>query len=281
MGELFNVAAIGVHGVDIEIAIARRGKDDLLTVAGNSGFSVVAGSVGEEAQVAAIELGSIDLIAAVDRPDVTVRIVRLRRTLWAGGMGGGVQHAIAGGKDIATGCPAFAGADQLGRRRLAVRRIHRHGIDLVTRNAFALVLEAQHLVVSREVGFGILSAEGKLTDIAQMLLLLRKQQGIAVSWSCCLLRVQQRSKRSDEQNQQQASSGKSKCHQRNSNRNRAECFPHREIVNLSGCFSNRENAIRGVSRPSKVAGRPKSTIRGVLVDSGASWRALEELYGYM
>src|SRR5271157_771674 len=275
------MAAVSVHGVDIEIAIACRGKDNLPAIAGDGGLGVVAGSVGEQAQIAAIDLGSVDLVATVDRPDVAMGIVRLGRTLRAGGMRGRVQHAIARGEDVATGCPTFAGADQIGRRRLAVRRIHRHGIDLVTGNALALVLEAQHLVVSREVGFGILSAEGKLTDITQMLLLLRQQQGIAVSWSCCLLRVQQRSKRSDEQNQQQASSGKSKCHQRNSNRNRAECFPHREIVNLSGCFSNRENAIRGVSRPSKVAGRPKSTIRGVLVDSGASWRALEELYGYM
>src|SRR5208283_2679713 len=125
-------------------------------------------------EITAIKLGSIDLIATIDRPDVPMGIVRLGGTLRAGGMGGGVQHAIARGEDVATGSPTLAGADQLGRGGLAVRRIHGNGEDLVTGNALALMLEGQHLVISREVGFGILSAEGELTDVAQMLLLLRQ-----------------------------------------------------------------------------------------------------------
>src|SRR5271157_715166 len=101
------MAAVSVHGVDVKIAIACGGEDNLLAIAGNSGFCVVTRSVGEQPQVAAVELGSIDLIATVDRPDVAMGIVWLRRTLRAGGMGGGVQHAIARGEDIATGRPAF------------------------------------------------------------------------------------------------------------------------------------------------------------------------------
>src|SRR5271166_6850541 len=163
-------------------------------------------------------------------------VVRLGRTLRAGGMGGGVQHAIAGGKDIATGGPALAGADQLRRRRLAVRSIYRNCIDLVTGNACALVLERQRLIISREVSFGILAAEGKLTDIAKMLLFLGQQQGVATGRSNRLLRRQQRQSSQSHENQQQASSKGLCFHRDELNRNRtivlpkaAESFPNREI----------------------------------------------------
>ena len=105
-----------------------------------------------------------------------MRVVGLGRALRTGGLGGGIQNAIAGGKDIAAGGAALAGADQLGRRRLAVGRVDRHGVDLVAGHALALMLEAQHLVVGGEVGFGVLSAEGELADVAQMLLFARRQQ---------------------------------------------------------------------------------------------------------
>src|SRR5271167_2048218 len=140
MGKLLHAAAVGVHGIDVEVAITCRGEDNLLAVAGNGGFCVVARGVSEDTEIAAIQLGGVDLVAAIDRPDVAMGVVRLWGTVRTGGVGRREQHAVAGGEDVATGSLAFAGADQLGRRRLAIRSIHRHGVDLVAGYALALVL---------------------------------------------------------------------------------------------------------------------------------------------
>ena len=85
-------------------------------------------------------------------------------------MRGRKQNAVATGKEIAAGGAALAGADQLGSRGLAVGRIDRHGVDLVAGDAFALVLEDQLLIVGGKVSFGILTAEGELAHVLQVLL---------------------------------------------------------------------------------------------------------------
>ena len=64
--------------------------------------------------------------------------------LCAGAVSGGIQHALARRENVAARGATLAGADQLGRGRFAIGRVHRNGVDLVARNAFALVLKAQH-----------------------------------------------------------------------------------------------------------------------------------------
>src|ERR1035441_825925 len=151
--------------------MARRGEHNVFTVAADGSFRVVAGGVGQQAQVAAIQLRSVNLVGVVNGPHVTLRVVGLGRTLGAGAVSGGIQRAIARGKNVAARGTARAGADQLGRSRFAVRRVHRHGVDLVAGNTFALVLKAQHAIVGGEVGLGVLPPEGKLAEVAQVLLL--------------------------------------------------------------------------------------------------------------
>src|ERR1700687_233027 len=100
VGELLHVGAVGIHGVDVEVTVAGGSEDDVLAVAGDGGLGVVAARVGKLLQIAAIRLRRIDLIGIVDRPDVAVGVIGLRRTVEAwraslggkdGGRGGGVN----------------------------------------------------------------------------------------------------------------------------------------------------------------------------------------------
>src|SRR5579862_2055251 len=155
VSQLLHVFAIGVHGVDVEIAVARGSEDDVLAVASNGGLRVVAARVGEQFEVAAIGLGGVDAIGVINRPDVAARIIRFGWAFCAGRMSGGKEDAIAGGKEIAAGGAALSGAQQFRRRGLAVGRVHRNGIDLIARNAGALMLKNQLPAVGGEVGLGI------------------------------------------------------------------------------------------------------------------------------
>src|SRR5262249_54841767 len=189
MRELLHVAAVGVHGVNVEIAVAGRGKDDLLAVTSDSGFRVVAWRMSEGKQVAAIRFCGIDLVGVVDWPDVAARVIGLGRALSAGRVRRGKQDAIARGKKVAAGGAPLAGRDQLGRTRLTLGRIDSDRIDLIARDTFALVLEDQVLVISRPVRLCVLPAEGKLADIAQVLLAGVGERGLSRDDSVWLLSV--------------------------------------------------------------------------------------------
>src|SRR6184192_2324843 len=78
--ELLDVGAVGIHGVDVEIAIAGGSEHDVLAVPGDGGLGVVAVRAGKLLHIAAIWLGRIDLIAIVNRPDVAMGVIRLRRS---------------------------------------------------------------------------------------------------------------------------------------------------------------------------------------------------------
>lgn len=84
-------------------------------------------------------------------------------------MRGGKQNAVPCGKEITARGAAFTGADQLGLRRLAVRRVHGNDVHLVTGNALTLVLKDQVAIVGGEIRFGILPAECELANILQVL----------------------------------------------------------------------------------------------------------------
>src|SRR6185369_6888041 len=98
VSKLPRVFAIGVHGVDVEVAIARGSEDDVLAVARYGGLGVVAWRVDEELQVAAVWLGGVDAIGIVDGPDVAARIIGLGRAFDAGSVRGRKKNAIAGRK---------------------------------------------------------------------------------------------------------------------------------------------------------------------------------------
>src|SRR5271163_190811 len=66
IGQLLHVAAIRVHGENVQIAIAGGGENDVLAIAGDGRFRVVASSMGQLLQVRAICLGGINLVGIVD-----------------------------------------------------------------------------------------------------------------------------------------------------------------------------------------------------------------------
>jgi len=164
------VAAVRIHGVDIEIAIARGGKDDLPAIASDGGFGVVSRRVGEAAQVAAVRIGGVNVVGVVDRPYIAFGIIGLGRTLCAGRMRGRKQDALAGRKEVAAGGASLAGAQAFGSCRFAIRRGYGNAVDLVTGDITSLVLVDQIMVIGGKIGLGILPAKSKLADIAQMLL---------------------------------------------------------------------------------------------------------------
>src|SRR5204862_1461572 len=104
--------------------------------------------------IAAIWLGRIDLIAIVNRPDVAMGVIRLRRTVGACRVSRGEDDAIAGGKEIGASRAAFAGAYELGCGGFSVERVHLYSVNLVARKAFALILKNKKIVVAGEKCFG-------------------------------------------------------------------------------------------------------------------------------
>jgi hypothetical protein len=176
-GELADVGAIGIHGENIEITVAGGGEDDVLAVASDGGFGIVARGVGELVEIGTIGIGDVDLVGAVDGPNVAARIIGLGRAIGTGGVGGGEKNFIAGGKKVAAGGAAFAGADEFGDGRLAVGRVDGHGVNLIAGDTFALVLKDELFVVGGEIGFGVLAAEGELADVFEVFLFLGEEEG--------------------------------------------------------------------------------------------------------
>jgi hypothetical protein len=165
VGKLLHVGAVDIHGKDIQIAVPCGSKDDVLSIPSDGGLGVVALLVGKLLQIAAIRLGGKDLIAIVNRPHIAAGVIGLGRTIGTRSVSGGEKDAIAGGKEIGTGSASLAGADELGSGGLSIGRVHGNRIDLIAGNAFALVLKNQSFVIEGKISFGILAAEGQLSDI--------------------------------------------------------------------------------------------------------------------
>ncbi len=142
VGELLHVGAVGIHGVDVQVAVAGGREHDVLAVPGDRGLGVVAVRAAKLFQITPIYLGRKNLIGIVDRPDVAVGIIGLRRTVRACGMSRGKQNAIAGGKEVGASSAALASAHELGYGGVSLGWVYWNRVNLIARNAFALVLGA-------------------------------------------------------------------------------------------------------------------------------------------
>ena len=160
--------AIGVHRVNIEIAIAHGGEYDLLAVERDRGFGVIAGRGGQLLQVGAVRIRRENVISRIHRPHVALRKIRPRRALRARQMRRSVENLFAVGIEKTAGGASFAGRDHV---LVAAVDIHRE--NLVALHIAMRGLIDQLLAVGGKVGFGILSAEGQLMHVAQMLFLRR------------------------------------------------------------------------------------------------------------
>src|ERR1700741_641447 len=93
-------------------------------------------------------------------------------------MRGGEQDAITRGKEVAAGGAPLASAHEFRYGRLAIWRVHHHGVNLIARHVSALVLEDELFIIEGEIGLGVLAAKRKLPRIFQVLLFFRKKQRI-------------------------------------------------------------------------------------------------------
>src|SRR5438445_6049742 len=176
VGELLHTGAVGIHGVDVEVAVAGGREHDVLAVPGDRGLGVVAVRAAKLFQITPIYLGGKNLIGIVDRPDVAVGIIGLRRTVRACGMSRGKENTIAGGKEVGASSAALASAHELGYGWVSLGWVYWNRVNLIARSAFALVLENQIFVVEGEIGLGILAAKRELPNIAKMLGLFRERR---------------------------------------------------------------------------------------------------------
>src|SRR5271157_1305140 len=109
MGEPLCVATVCVHDVEVQIAIARRGEDDLLAVAGERRLGVVAGRRRQLLQNLATVCGIEDAEGRINAPHVALRVVWARRAVGAGEMRRRVKDVLAVRIKVTAGGPALAG----------------------------------------------------------------------------------------------------------------------------------------------------------------------------
>src|SRR2546421_10860721 len=171
VGELLHTGAVGIHGVDVQVAVAGGREHDVLAVPGDRGLGVVAVRAAKLFQITPIYLGGKNLIGIVDRPDVAVGIIGLRRTVRACGMSRGKENAIAGRKEVGASSAALASAHELGYGGGSLGGGYGDRVNFIARDAFALVLENQIFFVEGEIGLGIFAAKHELPKKAKMLCL--------------------------------------------------------------------------------------------------------------
>src|SRR5436309_658417 len=81
IGQAFDVLAVDIHRIQLEIAVTLGRENYLFAVGRNSRFGVIAGAVGQVFDVLAIGCRGIDVVIRVYRPDIAFRIIRGRRAL--------------------------------------------------------------------------------------------------------------------------------------------------------------------------------------------------------
>ena len=89
VGDPARVLAVGVHDVDLGVAVAERREDDALAVGRVAPLGVVAGGVGQADEVLAVGVGAEDVHERVEVPAIALRAA-IRGPLGGRGRGPGV-----------------------------------------------------------------------------------------------------------------------------------------------------------------------------------------------
>src|SRR5208283_592030 len=175
--ELLDVLAVGVHRINVEVAVARGSENDLFAVFGDGGFGIVAGRGGELLHIGAVEVGGEDVVSRINGPHVALGEVGPRRAGRVGQVRRGIKNLVSVREDVAA-----CGAALAGRDHLLAGAVYVHGENLVALQAVAGGLEDQLLAVGREIGLGIRAAEGELAHVAEMLFFGRAEVGGGCTW---------------------------------------------------------------------------------------------------
>src|SRR6185295_18026479 len=102
-GQAADVLAVGVHPVEIDVAVAYRREHDRAVLAAHRPLGVVAGRVGQLAQPAAVAAGAVDVVVGVQRPDVALTVIRPRRAGRAAPLGRREDHLAITGQEVRAG----------------------------------------------------------------------------------------------------------------------------------------------------------------------------------
>lgn len=166
-----DVATVGIHDVDVGIAIAHRGEDDLLPIRGDRGLRIIAGRIGELPQIGAVHARREDVVLFVERPHVAARAIRRRGTIRTDMMRRGVDDAIPLGEEVGAGRAPLSRTDQTNLVRLQVQ-----DEDLIAKKRRARGLKDELPSIGGEVGLGVLAAESELADVGQVAFLTGEEQ---------------------------------------------------------------------------------------------------------
>ena len=161
-----HVLTVGIHRVDIEVAIAHRSEDELLAVERDRRFGIVSRRVRQLLRLRAIGIGGKDVVRRIDGPNVSARKVRPRWALFIAEMSRRIEDALVAGIKVRASGAALAVRDHF-----RVRAVDIHRVDLIALMTRARRLEDELLAVGREIRFGVLATEGLLLDISQVLLI--------------------------------------------------------------------------------------------------------------
>ena len=118
--EPLHVLAVGVHPIELDVAVAEAREDDRAVLPADRRLGVVARRVGETHDVLAVAVGLEDVVGVVERPDVALAVIGLRRTCIAAEMGRGVDDLLVARHEV-----------RARRRALAARHRdeRRHGLS--------------------------------------------------------------------------------------------------------------------------------------------------------
>src|SRR5690349_21048454 len=165
--DLTNVRAVGIHQIDVGVAVAIAAKGDELAVFGIDPFGVVAGRVGQAAEDIAVEIGFEEVHVRIEVPFVAAADAGFFVILLLLAFGGlsliemrvemarGEENPLAIGREIAAGSAAAAGADALGANGSGhgqdASATERLRVNLIKRIVERLGLIDDLLAVGREV----------------------------------------------------------------------------------------------------------------------------------
>ncbi len=170
MRQLAYVASVGIHRVNVQVAVAHGREENLFPVPADGGFRVVPRRIRQASQIAAVGLRGVNRVRTVNGPDVALGIVGPRRACGAGFVRRGKQDALAGGEKVAAGRASLCPCSPSWESRACRPACRPACVHLIAGNAFALMHEDQILVIRRKISLGVGPAKRELANIAQMLL---------------------------------------------------------------------------------------------------------------
>jgi hypothetical protein len=160
-----HVRTVGLHRVELEVAVAHRGEHQRAGDRAHGRLGVVAGLLRQLREVLAVGVRDEQVVLAVDVPDVAAAAsLRDRRRLGAVVVRRREQDALVALQEVGARRPALARADTIERARAQIEHE-----DLVRGHIVRTPLQDQAPAVARPVGLGVLAVERQLAHVAQML----------------------------------------------------------------------------------------------------------------